>query len=56
MSAFFDRFEELCRARGETPNSGAKKLGIPSGSITAWKKGNFSASALSLVNKARFKV
>ena len=39
MSAFFDRFEELCRARGETPNSVAKKLGIPSGSITAWKKG-----------------
>ena len=39
MSAFFDRFEEICRARGETPNSVTKKLGIPSGSITAWKKG-----------------
>lgn len=39
MSAFFDRFDELCRAHGETPNSVARKLGIPSGSITAWKKG-----------------
>ena len=39
MSAFFDRFNELCRERGETPNSVAKKLGIPSGSVTAWKKG-----------------
>lgn len=39
MSAFFDRFDELCRARGETPNSVARKLGIPSGSVTAWKKG-----------------
>lgn len=39
MSAFFDRFNELCKEHGETPNSVAKKLGIPSGSVTAWKKG-----------------
>lgn len=39
MSAFFVRFKELCKAHGETPNSVAKKLGIPSGSVTAWKNG-----------------
>lgn len=39
MSVFFDRFTALCKEMGETPNSFAKKMGIPSGSITAWKKG-----------------
>ena len=39
MSVFFERFNALCLERGETPNAVAKKLGIPSGSITAWKKG-----------------
>lgn len=39
MSAFFDCFSSLCRENGETPNSVGKKLGIPSGSITAWRNG-----------------
>lgn len=39
MSAFFDRFSSLCQEKGETPNSVGKKLGIPSGSITAWRNG-----------------
>lgn len=39
MPTFFDRFSELCKENGETPNSLGRKLGIPSGSITAWKKG-----------------
>ncbi len=39
-NTFFDRYAELCRSSGETPNSVAKSLGIPSGSITAWKNGS----------------
>lgn len=36
---FFERFADLCKEIGETPNSVAKILGISSGSITAWKNG-----------------
>lgn len=36
---FFERFSELSKEIGESPNSVAKKLGISSGSVTAWKKG-----------------
>lgn len=36
---FFERFAELCKEIGETPNSIAKTLGISSGSVTAWKNG-----------------
>lgn len=39
MSLFFKRFSELCREENTSPNAVAKKLGISSGSITAWKKG-----------------
>lgn len=38
-SIFFERFAELCKEIGETPNSIAKILGISSGSVTAWKNG-----------------
>lgn len=36
---FFERFADLCKGIGETPNSVAKTLGISSGSVTAWKNG-----------------
>jgi transcriptional regulator with XRE-family HTH domain len=36
---FFERFADLCKEIGETPNSVAKTLGISSGSVTAWKNG-----------------
>lgn len=36
---FFERFSELCKERNETPNSVAKKIGVSSGSVTAWKNG-----------------
>lgn len=36
---FFERFADLCKGIGETPNSVAKALGISSGSVTAWKNG-----------------
>lgn len=37
--AFFPRFYQLCRSRGTSPNAVARELGIPSGSVTAWKQG-----------------
>ena len=42
---FFDRFHELCRRCGSSPNAVAKALGIPSGSVTAWKQGSLPRSA-----------
>ena len=36
---FFERFSELCKSTGETPNSVAKIIGASSGSVTAWKNG-----------------
>lgn len=37
---FWDSFYSLCLESGKTPNKVAKELHIPSGSITAWKKGS----------------
>ena len=45
MTVFYDRFSALCEKYEETPNSFAKKNGIPSGSITAWKKGSMPRPA-----------
>lgn len=42
---FFDRFYQLCRRCGSSPNAVAKELGIPSGSVTAWKQGAVPRSA-----------
>lgn len=36
---FWDVFVEQSYMRGLSPNAVAKELGIPSGSITAWKNG-----------------
>lgn len=38
-NTFFDRYAELCKTAGETPNSVAKIIGASSGSVTAWKNG-----------------
>lgn len=38
-SRFFERYLELCKQAGETPNSVAKVIGASSGSVTAWKNG-----------------
>lgn len=38
-STFFERYAELCKTVGETPNSVAKVIGASSGSVTAWKNG-----------------
>lgn len=39
MSIFFERFQNQCNALGRSPNAIAKELGIPSGSVSAWKSG-----------------
>jgi len=36
---FWQKFTELCLQEGVSPNAVAKELSIPSGSITAWKRG-----------------
>lgn len=36
---FWTQFEFLCEKNGKAPNAVAAELGIPSGSVTAWKKG-----------------
>lgn len=36
---FFERYAELCKRVGETPNSVAREIGASSGSVTAWKNG-----------------
>ena len=36
---FFERYSELCKSYGQTPNSVAKVVGASSGSVTAWKNG-----------------
>ena len=42
---FFARFQALCQNAGTSPNAVAKTLGIPSGSVTAWKQGALPRSA-----------
>ena len=42
---FFARFQTLCQQNGTSPNAAAKALGIPSGSVTAWKQGALPRSA-----------
>lgn len=37
---FFDNFVRLCNEAKTSPNAVAKKLGIPSGSVTDWKNGS----------------
>ena len=41
---FWDNFLTLCIKSGKSPNGVAKELDIPSGSITAWKKGSIPRS------------
>lgn len=38
-NSFFDRFADLCKSAGKTPNYVAKQIGASSGSVTAWKNG-----------------
>ncbi|MCI7742339.1 MAG: helix-turn-helix domain-containing protein [Clostridiales bacterium] len=39
MANFFARYASLCKEKKKTPNGVAKELGIPSASVTNWKKG-----------------
>ena len=54
MNTFFDRFNELCRLRGETPNYVAKLLNISSGSVTAWKQRGIEPRAATVSSIASY--
>ena len=45
-SIFFERFYQLCRRNGTTPNGIAGEIGASSGSITAWKNGALPRAAM----------
>ena len=53
---FFERFEQLATSENLKPNTVAKELGLPSGSVTAWKKGTVPRIATLDVIAARFNV
>lgn len=53
---FWDRFSALCVESGKSPNAVAKELGIPSGSITAWKNGSIPRSATLIKIASHFNV
>lgn len=36
---FWERYNDLCLKKGESPNAVAKKLEISSGTVTGWKEG-----------------
>ena len=42
---FFARFSSLCKESGTTPNAVAKRIGVSSGSVTAWKRGTAPRNA-----------
>ena len=44
MTRFYEKYLELCASSGMTPNGAAKIIGIPSASITDWKKGSMPRS------------
>lgn len=44
MTRFYEKYLELCASSGMTPNGAAKIIGIPSASITGWKKGSMPRS------------
>lgn len=44
MTGFYEKYLELCASSGMTPNGAAKIIGIPSASITDWKKGSMPRS------------
>lgn len=39
MNDFFERYSNICRENGMSPNGAAKEMGLPSSSITNWKQG-----------------
>ena len=39
MSVFWDNYSMLCESNNQTPHGVAKKLGISSSAVTAWKRG-----------------
>lgn len=42
---FWENFNRMCISRGLTPNAAARQIGIPSGSVTDWKRGRIPRDA-----------
>lgn len=39
MTRFFEQYKKICEERGVSLNGAAKKIGLPSSSVTHWKDG-----------------
>ena len=40
MTRFFEQYSRLCKERGMSANGAAKEIGLPSSSVTYWKRGS----------------
>ena len=40
MTRFFEQYTKLCKERGMSANGVAKEIGLPSSSVTYWKRGS----------------
>ena len=40
MTRFFDQYTKLCKEQGKSANGAAKEIGLPSSSVTYWKRGS----------------
>lgn len=40
MTRFFEKYTKLCKERGMSANGVAKEIGLPSSSVTYWKRGS----------------
>lgn len=40
MTRFFEQYSRLCKERGMSANGVAKEIGLPSSSVTYWKRGS----------------
>lgn len=40
MTRFFEQYTKLCKEQGKSANGAAKEIGLPSSSVTYWKRGS----------------
>lgn len=44
MTRFFEQYTKLCKELGKSANGVAKEIGLPSSSVTYWKRGSLPRS------------
>lgn len=44
MTRFFEQYTKLCKEQGKSANGVAKEIGLPSSSVTYWKRGSLPRS------------